>query len=281
MQRVISCLTNSYGRFGPLAAISHLPQVGMSDIELPIKNSGVPSFFKETPLLTEASSLDEIAFVLRRLNEARVRLSSCNISSGNPLEEAVVERTILKLEIARKLGVTAVVGGAGEAAEGESRGMLIRNLQRIASEAADRGIVYCCETHPGLCQNAASMLRTIAEVDHPALRINFDTANLFYYNRNVDLAESLRQTREFIAHVHLKDTPGGFEQWSFDRLGNGVIDFVQVREMLDEVNFCGPYSIEIEGIAGEPEPTLIEYESRMAASVEHLRSCGYFSPANR
>ncbi|MEZ6056904.1 MAG: sugar phosphate isomerase/epimerase family protein [Planctomycetaceae bacterium] len=275
MLRNLSCLTNSYGRFGPRAAIKHLPTVGIDQIELPIKNQGVPSFFKETPLLTDGSTSSDIAAVRDELAAAGVRLSSCNISSGNPLDPAVVERTITKLDIAEMLGVSRVVAGAGAAPDDADRRQTIRHLRQLATAASDRGILYCCETHPGLCQNAESMLQTLSDVDHPALRINFDTANFFYYNHNVDLPATLLQTREFVAHVHLKDTPGGFEEWHFDQLGTGQIDFGIVRRLLDEVGFTGPYSLELEGIANEPEPQLRDYESRIAASVAHLRNCGF------
>ena len=47
-------------------------------------------------------------------------------------------------------------------------------------------------------------------------------------------------------------------------------------EILDGVGFAGPYTIEIEGIGGEPEPGIEARHDRVARSVEHLRACGYF-----
>jgi len=273
--RILSCFTNSYGKFGPEAAFELLPQAGIGYVELAIKNHGMPSFFKETPILTDASSLDDAKRVGDQIAAAGLQLSSCNISSGNPLEAAVVERTVRKLDLAQALGVSLIVSGAGEAEDDTARSKLNTHLKQLADESQSRGITYCCETHPGLCQNAEEMLRTIAEVDHPALRLNFDTANLYYYNRDVDLAESLRLVREFVAHVHLKDTPGGFEQWHFDEIGTGSIDFGIVRELLDEIGFAGPYSLELEGVQGEPEVSLDEYQQRIIRSVGRLRSIGY------
>ena len=56
----------------------------------------------------------------------------------------------------------------------------------------------------------------------------------------------------------------------------GAVDFRRVREVLDGEGFTGPYTIEIEGIQGEPEPGLEGRVDRVARSVEHLRKCGYF-----
>ncbi len=69
----------------------------------------------------------------------------------------------------------------------------------------------------------------------------------------------------------------GFEDWYFPALGDGgSVDFRRVREVLDGVGFLGPYTIEIEGIGGEPEPGFEARLDRVVRSVHHLRSCGYF-----
>jgi L-ribulose-5-phosphate 3-epimerase len=271
----LSCFTNCYGRFGPEAAMRLLPQAGIRYVELAIKTHGVPSPFGETPLLTDASTPAEVEAARRLADAAGITLSSCNISSGNIVDPAAVVRTILKLDLAAALGVALVVGGGGEARSTTEERQLISHLRAIGDAAAERGIVYCCETHPGACQNAERMWETMHRVDHPHVRLNFDTGNLFYYNRNVDLPAALQRVAPYVRHVHLKDTPGGFQQWHFAELGSGCVDFFLVRTLLEEVGFAGPYSLEIEGVQGEPPLTLAEHHARVVASVTHLRRCGY------
>jgi inosose dehydratase len=271
----LACFTNTYGRFGVEAALEWLLKAGIRWIELPIKNQGVPSFFRETPLLTEASSPADVARVRSKLDDAGMGLSSCNISCGNILDPALVERTIRKLELAQALGVNRVVSGGGEAQSPAEQSQLWRHLRRIGDAAAERGIIYCCETHPGACQNADRMWETMQAVDHPHVRLNFDTGNLYYYNRGVDLEQSLRQVLPYVAHVHLKDTPGGYEQWHFVELGSGIVDFRMVRELLESAGYDGPYSLELEGIQGEPDRTVEQHHERVVQSVAHLRRCGY------
>jgi inosose dehydratase len=275
MPHLLSCFTNTYGRFGPQAAFRLLPRAGIEHVELPIKNAGVPSFFKETPLLTDASTEADVDQVRIMLQEAGLRLSSCNITSGNVLQSEVVARTLVKLKLARALGVSLVVGGAGEAADEDSRKLLWDHLRHIGAAAAEVGIIYCCETHPGACQNAERMLETMCAVDHPNVRINFDTGNLYYYNRGADLERSLRRVAPLVAHVHLKDTPGGYEQWDFAEIGRGIVDFALVRGILDAEGYTGPFSLELEGTQGEPDPDLEDYQARVVRSVAHLRKCGY------
>ena len=83
--------------------------------------------------------------------------------------------------------------------------------------------------------------------------------------------------KHLVRNVHLKDNRGGFEDWYFPAVGDGgSVDFARVRQILDGVGFAGPYTIEIEGIGGEPEPGLEARQERIARSVAHLRACGYF-----
>ena len=133
------------------------------------------------------------------------------------------------------------------------------------------------ETHKGPTQNASAMLALMSDVDHPNVRLNFDTGNIAYYNPGADPCDELEQVKHLVRNVHLKDNRGGFEDWYFPAVGDGgSVDFRRVREILDGVGFTGPYTIEIEGIGGEPEPGLEGRQERVRRSVEHLRSCGYF-----
>ncbi len=274
----ISCFTNSYGRFGGEAALAHLPQVGIEWLELPIRTAGAPAFFGDTPLITTAALPADVESLCQRIAEAGLRVSSCNVTSGNPLDPMVLEITLKKLELAASFRVELVVGGAGEAETATERDLLYHHLQILGNRAADLGLIYCFETHPGLCQDADSMLELMDRLAHPHLKLNFDTGNLLYYNRGTDVAEALKRVRNHVRHVHLKDTNGGYREWHFPALGaGGAIDFARIKQLLDEVNYDGPYSLEIEGIEGEPELSEADYQTRIAASVAHLKHCGFLN----
>ncbi len=277
MTPLVTCLTNSYGRFGPIAAMEHIHDAGLSHLELNIKNHGVPSFFKETPLLTNGSTLGDIDRVKDLLKQHQIQLSSCNITSGNPLDPEIVIATKQKLDLAHLLGVSLVVGGAGEIEDESQRDTLYQHLRDIGDYAAEKGITYCFETHPGICVNAAGMLRTMQDLDHSHLKINFDTGNINYYNKQADVIEELREVVPFVKHVHLKDSYCKFKDWHFTTLGQaGGVDFLKIRFLLEDHNFEGPYSLEIEGIEGEEDPTLEEHHNRVKQSVQYLRECGFF-----
>lgn len=79
-----------------------------------------------------------------------------------------------------------------------------RRLRRLCEEAAGMGLVLLVETHPNtLADTAASTLRLLEEVDHPALAINFDV--LHVWEGGDDPAAALAELRPWIGHFHLKN----------------------------------------------------------------------------
>ena len=150
-----------------------------------------------------------------------------------------------------------------------------RRLRAAADVAAQHGVTLSLETHPDLITNAGVALQTIQAVDHTHVRINFDTANVHFYNRGVDTVEQLRRLVSYVASVHLKDTDGAYRHWHFPALGGGVVDFAGVFRVLDAAGFRGPCTLEIEGIEGEERTERLVRE-RIAASVAYLRTLGRF-----
>jgi sugar phosphate isomerase/epimerase len=124
------------------------------------------------------------------------------------------------------------------------------------------------ETHPPLGENGDKAKKTLDAVDHPGLRFNFDTANVYYYNEGTDTITELKKVAQYVASVHLKDTDGGFKSPNFPPLGQGIVDFKGVFDVLRDVNFEGPYTLEIEGanVSG------LDAQGRL----EFLRTCVAF-----
>lgn len=143
---------------------------------------------------------------------------------------------------------------------------------RLAAElAAGIGATIVLETHPPLATNADAALATLAAIDHPSLKLNFDPANLYYHNRGLDPVAELRRLAPHVAAVHLKDTPGEFGKWNFPALGEGVVPFDDLFGVLDEADFRGPYTIEIQGVDGEQKSEALVRE-RVETSVQFLRN---------
>ena len=233
-------------------AYAHLQRVGVRYVEI-----AVPA-------------PDAVEAVARELRSHDLSASSlvcpCDLGDADP------ETMRPHLEAGRALGVSLffISAKAGDLPKPEA----YRRLRARAELADEHGITLALETHPDLAENATEARATLHAVGHPRLRWNLDTANLSYYNHNIDAVEEARKGADLVASVHLKDTNGGFQTWWFPSLGEGVVDFAGVRTTLAERGFRGPYTLELEGIQGE---NLDEagVQERVAQSLRHLKAHGF------
>jgi inosose dehydratase len=276
--RLLSCFTNSYGAAGVWTAVERIRQAGIDHLELALRGHNFGGLvIPESAVITEKTDDETARSFVTHLRRHNVRISGCNVGGADLRTREGVELIERRIRFAaRWFGVTVCVSGAGQPTSQSERKIVVAHLQRLGDTAGSEGITLALETHKGPTQNAAAMVDLMSDVDNPHVRLNFDTGNIAYYNRGFDPCDELEQVKHLVRSVHLKDNRGGFEDWYFPAVGNGgTVDFVRVREILDCVGFEGPYTIEIEGIGGEPEPGLEERHERIARSVQHLRACGY------
>ncbi len=142
---------------------------------------------------------------------------------------------------------------------------------REAGEAARReGVTIALETHPDLGTNGDVHVATMQAINHPNVRVNFDCANITYYNKDTDAVAELRKVLPYLATVEVKDHNGQFETWNFPALGRGVVDIRGVVKLLKDNHYRGPITIEVEGVQGV-ERTEAQIQADIAESVEYLR----------
>lgn len=279
MKRVISCFTNSFGPDGIRAAADRIRSTGVEYLEMALRGHNFGGLvIPESAVITEKATDEEAQEFVDYLAARDVKVSGCNVGGPNILTPDGLELSLKRIRFAsRWFHVPIVISGASQPSTPDERKTMIASLRTMGSLAADLGMTVALETHKGPTQNAAAMLQLMADVDHPAVRINFDTGNIAYYNEGVNPVDELEKVKTFVRNVHVKDNRGGFEDWYFPAVGDaGAVDFVRIREILDTVGFAGPYTIEIEGIKDEPEPGLDGRTERVARSAQHLKACGYF-----
>lgn len=86
----------------------------------------------------------------------------------------------------------------------DERSCWVGRLRELCSVAEAHGVSLVVETHPGtLADSRASIVRLADEVDHPALRFNFDV--LHVWEGGSDPIEVWQIIEPLIAHVHLKN----------------------------------------------------------------------------
>jgi sugar phosphate isomerase/epimerase len=150
---------------------------------------------------------------------------------------------------------------------------IYERLRQGGEVAARHRVTIALETHPDLCTNAELQRETMRRVNHPNVRINFDTGNIHFYNRGTDAPTELRQIVEFVATVEVKDHNGEFESWHFPALGRGIVKFPEVLAILREHRYAGPITLEIEGVKDVPR-NLQQIQQDLADSVAYLGTLG-------
>ena len=128
--------------------------------------------------------------------------------------------------------------------------IVYERLRQAGDAAAEHDVTIVLETHPDLGTNAAVHLETMRAINHPNVRVNFDTGNITFYNEGMDPVTELEKCIEYVAAVEVKDHNAELESWFFPALGEGVIDFPAFFKVLRDHGYSGPVTLEVEGIKG-------------------------------
>ncbi|MFB4211735.1 sugar phosphate isomerase/epimerase family protein [Shouchella sp. JSM 1781072] len=93
--------------------------------------------------------------------------------------------------------------GSGQVEKGE-RKQLVTKLREVCVMVSRNGMNVVVEIHPRtLCDTIPSTLQLLAEVNHPALKINFDV--LHTWESGADIDQAFIELYPFITHFHLKN----------------------------------------------------------------------------
>ena len=196
MSNLIACRVASYGKFED-RAWTHLPEIGIHNIE------------------AQVPAPDELAQLKKKLADHGLTASSLQGSCDVQKPDAA-EVMKPQLEACAELGakICFLSAKAGEA----DRSAVYDRLRTIGDDAAGRGVTVAVETHPDLAENGTVARETMEAVNHANVRINFDTANIYFYNDGLKADTELPKVIDYVAAIHLKDTTGGFKTWNFPAL---------------------------------------------------------------
>jgi sugar phosphate isomerase/epimerase len=139
-----------------------------------------------------------------------------------------------------------------------------KRFKPILDVFEEQDVYFALEVHPTeIAFDISSTQKAIEAVGgHKRFCFNYDPSHLGY--QGVDYVQFIRQFRDRIVHVHMKDvywspTPtkagvfGGHMDfghpdrfWDFRSLGHGRIDFEAIIRALNEIQYDGPLSVEWE-----------------------------------
>lgn len=250
MAYFLACRLASYGAYQE-RAWTHLPELGIRHLEVH---------------LPPADQRDELH---RRLAKHGLKISSMQISCDVGRDD-IAEQVAPQLKVCREFDASLALLPLkpGPYPHEET----CDKLRLVGEVAQAAGVIVMLETHPDIAGNGRQATRTMQAIDHPFVRLNFDPANMYFYNEQPDMLSDLEACLPYLAGVHLKDTPGGYRQYHFATLGGGVVDFPEMFRRLDAHDYTGPCTIEIQGIEGQPftEDQQLQCVADSAAYLENL-----------
>ncbi|ASN06699.1 L-ribulose-5-phosphate 3-epimerase [Virgibacillus necropolis] len=150
----------------------------------------------------------------------------------------------------------------------QTRSYFIENLRKSCEWAAEKQITLAIEIMDDPFINSISKYLEISEkINSPWLYVYPDLGNISAWAN--DVPQELKKGRNHIAGIHLKDTipvtgnqKGKFKEVPF---GEGCVNFVASMKALREINYTGPFLIEM--WSGKSE----SYVSEINSAIDYLK----------
>ncbi|MBN1298513.1 MAG: sugar phosphate isomerase/epimerase [Actinobacteria bacterium] len=262
MKKTIGVVTSTYPNYSGKEAIAGIANAGFKYIEL----ASAPSYFEHIPRPEIEVSQKVVDEVLQDLKGHGLQLQ-CLAGHTRLMKENGVENFKKFLDFAGLSGVKYVTTDTGEVKSDEDKKKFYSDIRELGDYAKEKGITICLEMHGEWCNTGKIGAEIIKAANHSNVKLNYDTGNVTFYG-NVRAEDDLQNAIPYMGYIHLKDNGSGkFKDWDFPALGDGVMDFEKIFEILK--NFDGPGSVEIE-FDGK-ERTLEEINEAVKKSYDFLK----------
>jgi D-psicose/D-tagatose/L-ribulose 3-epimerase len=251
------------------ATFAMLKEAGFDGVEIPIFDREVDKY-GELGKRLEALGLERIA--------VGARVADDNPISDDPAVHAeAVAATRANLDAAAAMGASLICGplgaplgvfsGVGPTREEKARSVAF--LQEVAPYAEERGITIALEYlnrfEMYLTNTAADLAALVREVDHPSVRMMYDTYHAHLEEK--DPRAALHACKDVLVHVHLSEndrsTPGA-----------GQVDWETTFAALGEIDYDGYVAIEAFGDSLPALAGATKIWRRMFESEEQLARDG-------
>src|SRR5712691_8941788 len=271
---LVSATTTCFLGQDPWLAFDCLHRVGIRYVEVPALPARQSIEWRQTTFAPELLG----ASGARRLRERLSAMELTPITVGayaSVLQPDDLQPLLRRIDFAQQLGASfVIIDAAGNEPDGPAEWRQLGNLGRFLGDYAEAHAVRLAfEIHEGLARSGVVARRLLDAIDHAAVGVNYDTGNAIFYNDDVDPVTDIQAIADRVIHVHLKDTSGGRGEWAFGALGTGRVDLPRIVKLLKDRGFSGPYSLEIEGFAGE-DLTRDARVQRVRQSLDYLTSLG-------
>jgi D-psicose/D-tagatose/L-ribulose 3-epimerase len=251
------------------ATFAMLKDAGFDGVEVPIFDREVDKY------AALGSRLDDLG--LERLAVAARGPDDSPISEDPAVRAEAAAATRSNVDSAAALGASLICGplgaplgvfsGAPPTAEEKARA--VEYLREVAPYAEERGVTIALEYlnrfEMYLTNTAADLATLVREVDHPSVRMMYDTFHAHIEEK--DPRDAIRGCKDVLVHVHLaendRSTPGG-----------GQVEWEETFAALREIDYDGWVVIEAFGDSLPELAGATKIWRRMFESEEQLARDG-------
>ena len=247
--------------------LEQLKSFGYDGVELPIFDMNVGKF---TQL---GKKLDDVG-----LERTAVTVSPAEanpISDSAKIRAAAVDRLKQAIDVCHAVGVTLLCGpfhsalgefsGQGPTEDEWKYGKTI--LSQVADYAQSAGVMLVLESlnrfECYFLNCAADTSRFVREVDHPNLKMMYDTFHSHIEEQ--DVVDAIKTCADQMVHVHVSENDRSTP-------GEGQVDWKTTFATLKEINYDGWMVVEAFGLALPELAAATKIWRRMFPSEDHLAS---------
>ncbi len=225
------------------SALEAIASAGYTAVELCLENPDLD------PLQLTAERVRELREMLDRLG---LSLAAVSYHGVQDQLEVRRQRTYAAIDLLGEMGaeVFVVASRREEPARYPAQwDEAVQLYSELAERCAKHGCKLAVEPQPGLViRSAEDLVKVIRACDHPNLAGNLDIAHAAVTAD--DLSWAIYQLGPRLVHVHVADVTNGTHQHLLP--GEGSIDFDEVKDILDSVEYDGPMVIDIPRHEGDP-----------------------------
>jgi len=267
MKNKVGVVTSTYPNFNAEEALEGISEAGFKYVEL----ASAPSYFEHIlPRPEERVDKESVDGVLNMVNKYGLTMY-CVAGHTRLMKENCVNNFKKVLDFAGLAGVKFVTTDTGEVKTKKDEKKFYSIIKELGDYAKSKNVVVCLEMHGNWCNTGKKGAEIIETINHSNIRLNYDTGNVIFYG-NKKPEEDIKYALPYMAFLHLKeDGNGKFQDWNFPALGEGIIDFKKVFNLIKD--YAGPISVEIE-FDGKKR-SLEEINKAVKKSYDFLKGFGY------
>ncbi|MBA7518016.1 hypothetical protein ES705_10081 [subsurface metagenome] len=264
MDRRIGVVTSTYAHFDMKEALIGISRAGFRYVEL----ATIPDIIEHILPRPEKMKYSDVEKILNSCKECNLEIH-CIAAHERLMKENAVNNFKKVINVAELFDVKYITTGTGEVKTKDDIKRFYKEIKILGECAANKNITICLEIHGDWCNNGKIASEIVKRINHPNIKINYDTANAIFYGSTIP-EEDIKYVLPYIGFVHIKDKRGGYKVWDFPALGDGEIDFIRIFKLLE--NYDGPISVEIE-FDGK-EHSLQEINEAVKKSHDFLKCYG-------